>query len=82
MSHLLHLPEGSHIFEEDAVCVFALAPAPLQPASPVGSFITAVPRGLFHSLTAVIDTEHLLCATTTGLPRRGATGTRSEGKGR
>ena len=82
MSHLLGLPEGSHIFEEDAVCVFALAPSPPQPASLVGSFITAVSRGLFHSLITVIDTEHLLCATATGLPRRGATGTRSGGKGK
>lgn len=81
VSHLLGLPKGSRIFEEDVLCVFPLGPFALQPASTMGSLIVSMPCGPFHSLITVINVEHLLCATASGLSQRGAIGTRRGGKG-
>lgn len=63
---------------EDALCAFVLVVTPLQLTSPVGSLITTVLPGSLHSL--ITDTEHL-CATDTGLRRRGEEDTRRWGKG-
>lgn len=55
---------------DDALGVFALAVTPVQLTSPVDSLITVVPRGSLRSLI-ITATEHLLCATATGLCSRG-----------
>ena len=66
MSHLLGLPRGSRVFEEDVLLCLSLGFIRSTACVSRGLLNCLIPCAPFHSLITVINVEHSLCATASG----------------